>query len=80
MDDKADPLDGWPLLDVLRIQAGAKEDLYGKLYLYLQRRFKQFLDRLATAKVDFELLHMDAIKLPETLEKGKYARIEVRGG
>ena len=78
MDDKADPLGGWPIHEVSRIYTTATEDLYGKLYIYLQRVFGEFLDRLATVKVDFELLNVDAVRLPEILPENKYARIEVR--
>lgn len=78
MDDKADPLDGWPIREVARVQTMAKEDLYGKLYIYLQGVFQKFLDRLARVEIDFELLNMDAIQLPGNLQKNKYARVEVR--
>lgn len=77
MDDKADPLNGWPIREVARVQTMAKEDLYGKLYLYLQDVFQKFLDRLARVGIDFELLNMDAIELPANLQKNKYARVEV---
>ncbi|KAJ5210551.1 hypothetical protein N7491_010358 [Penicillium cf. griseofulvum] len=77
MDDKADPLDGWPIREVAREQTMAKEDLYGKLYMYLRRVFQQFLDSLARTEIDIELLNVDAIQLPEILQKDKYARIEV---
>ncbi|KAJ6114080.1 hypothetical protein N7512_007525 [Penicillium capsulatum] len=77
MDDKADPLNGWPIREVAQIQTIAKEDLYGKLYIYLQRVFQRFLDRLQTLQVDFKLVNMDAQQLPETLKGRKYARIEV---
>jgi hypothetical protein len=77
MDDKADPLDGWPIREVARVQTMAKEDLYGKLYIYLQRVFQKFLDRLARMEIDFDLLNMDAVQLPATLQENKYARVEV---
>ncbi|KAJ5742608.1 uncharacterized protein N7511_011340 [Penicillium nucicola] len=77
MDDKADPLDGWPIREVAREQTMAKEDLYGKLYIYLRRVFRRFLDRLARIEINLELLNTDAIQLPETLQENKYARIEV---
>ncbi|KAJ0423532.1 hypothetical protein BJY00DRAFT_321672 [Aspergillus carlsbadensis] len=51
MDDKADPLDGWPIREVARVQTMAKEDLYGKLYIYLRKVFQKFLDRLARTEV-----------------------------
>jgi hypothetical protein len=78
MDDKADPLDGWPLLEVLRIRTTAMEDLYGKLHSYLQDIFRKFFGRLAAARVDFQLLHLDASQLSQTLQESKYTRIEVR--
>lgn len=78
MDDKADPLDGWPIRDVAREQTLAKEDLYGKLYVYLRRVFQQFLDGLARIEIDIGLFNVDAIQLPEILQGNKYARIEVR--
>ncbi|KAG0156690.1 hypothetical protein PDIDSM_3871 [Penicillium digitatum] len=76
MNDKADPLDGWPIREVARVRTMAKEDLYGKLYIYLRRVFQQFLDRLGMIEIDFELLNMNAVQLPETLQENKYARIE----
>ena len=78
MDDKADPLDGWPIREVARVQTMAKKDIYGKLYIYLQGVFQKFLDRLAGVEIDFDLLNMDAIQLPTTLQENKYARVEVR--
>jgi hypothetical protein len=77
MDDKADPLDGWPIREVARVQTMAKEDLYGKLYIYLRRVFQKFFDGLSRIEIDFDLLNMDAIQLPAALEPKKYARIEV---
>ncbi|KAI3049468.1 hypothetical protein CBS147353_11672 [Aspergillus niger] len=77
MNDQASPLDGWPILEVIQVPLQAKEDLHGKLYVYLEGVFGKFLDRLATVRVDFELLHVDAVKLPEILKMQKYARIEV---
>lgn len=77
MNDQASPLDGWPILEVIQVPLQAKEDLHGKLYVYLEGVFGKFLDRLATVRVDFKLLHVDAVKLPEILKMQKYARIEV---
>ncbi|KAL5335956.1 hypothetical protein BJX70DRAFT_390353 [Aspergillus crustosus] len=77
MDDKADPLDGWPLRDVMQVQTAAKEDIYGKLYLYLRRVFEEFLGHLSKTKVDFQLLNIDARELPGTLQENRYTRIGV---
>jgi hypothetical protein len=46
MADKADPLDGWPIWDVLHRAGPAKEDRYGKLDVYIRDVLKLFLDRL----------------------------------
>jgi hypothetical protein len=78
MDDKRDPLDGWPIWDVLHRSSPAKEDRYGKSYVYIRDVLRLFLDRLATANVSFELYCLDARELKNSLGWNKYARIEVR--
>lgn len=55
----------------------AKEDLYGKLYIYLHNVFQQFLDRLSKTEIVFELLNLDAIELHRALQGNKFARIDV---
>jgi hypothetical protein len=55
-----------------------KKDLHGKFYMYLRRVLQQFLNRLARVEMDLELLNVDAIQLPESLQENNYARIEVR--
>lgn len=78
MDDKSDPLDGWPIWEVLRQPWIAKEDCYGKLYAYIHSIFQRFLDRLASANVSFEMHCVDAKELKNHLPRDKYTRIEVR--
>ncbi|KAJ5280880.1 hypothetical protein N7478_006252 [Penicillium angulare] len=51
LDDKRDPMDGWSIIEVYGVKTVAKEDIYGKLYLYLQSVFRKFLDRLSAANV-----------------------------
>jgi len=79
MDDKADPMNGWPVWEILHHLPSslAKEDIYGKLYTYLRHVFKQFLDRLAATKVSFEMSCLDARQLKSQLGRDRYTRIEV---
>ncbi|KEY72821.1 hypothetical protein S7711_04410 [Stachybotrys chartarum IBT 7711] len=76
MDDKRDPLDGWPVSDVRRKQSVAVDDCYGELFAYLQDTFGAFLSRLGEINVDFEIHCLDVKELPEYLGKDRYTRIE----
>lgn len=78
MDDKSDPLNGWPLWEVQRWKWPAKEDSYGKLFSYLAVKFAKFLQRLTALDMHFHLHCNDAVALSKTLEQAKFARIEVR--
>jgi hypothetical protein len=77
MNDKADPLDGWPIRDVSKMPSRATLDMYGKLFVYLRTEFSKFLDRLTTVKIDFQLYCLDVKELPPHLEQKTYNRIEV---
>jgi hypothetical protein len=77
MDDKSDPMNGWPILEVLGLHSPAKEDRYGKLFTYLHRTFSTFLQRLLTKDVHFELLCTNATELPRSLPGVSYDRVEV---
>ncbi|OJD34037.1 mynd finger family protein [Diplodia corticola] len=82
MMDSADPLAGWPLDEVLRKTGVAKNDIYGGLFFYLIEVFVDFCERILTRKIDFVLLNVDAVDLPETLAKDmslpqSFDRIEV---
>ncbi|KAK4207107.1 hypothetical protein QBC37DRAFT_456544 [Rhypophila decipiens] len=70
IDDKADPLDGWPVWEVLRHPSSAKEDRYGKLYAYLRDIFKTFLDRVATLDISFEMYYLDASNISDGAHLG----------
>ena len=76
MDDKADPSDGWPVLDVQQASSPALRDWYGKLFIYLYGVFQRFLERLKTIRICFDLYHVDVNELPQHLEFDKYSRIE----
>ncbi|KAF5679612.1 monoterpene epsilon-lactone hydrolase [Fusarium heterosporum] len=78
MFDDADPLVGWPALDVEGTSSGpAKFDIYGKLFYYLRSILRDFLDRMNVLKVDFRLLQVDARRTPKHLEDKTFDRIEV---
>jgi len=77
MDDKSDPMNGWPILEVLDLHSPAKEDQYGKLFMYLHRTFSTFLQRLLTNDVHFGLLCANATELPRLISDDSYDRVEV---
>ncbi|KAM0126323.1 hypothetical protein ACHAO1_010135 [Botrytis cinerea] len=75
--DRADPLAGWNIWEVDCTITPAKEDLYGKLFVYLYDMFNDFQTRLSTININFELYSLDIRDLPKYLEKDRYTRIEV---
>lgn len=77
LDDKADPLTGWPIWEVRNEKSFADSDMYGKLFLYLHKVIGAFVERLATLQVNFELFSMDVKALALQLPKDHFARIEV---
>lgn len=77
MDDKSDPMNGWPILEVLSLHSPAKEDQYGKLFTYLHSTFSIFLRRILSHDVHFQSLCMNATELPRFLPRSSYDRVEV---
>jgi hypothetical protein len=77
VDDKADPSNGWPVLDVQQASSPALRDWYGKLFIYLYGVFQRFLERLKTIRIRLDLHRVDVNELPQHLEFDKYSRIEV---
>ena len=82
MMDSADPLQGWPVDEIIRNAPLAKNDLYGSLFFYLQDVLWQFCDRISKLKVDFQLYQVDALRLPSLVKQygiGQHSfdRIEV---
>ncbi|KAL4995479.1 hypothetical protein BDV10DRAFT_196650 [Aspergillus recurvatus] len=63
MPDSADPFDGWKLSEVLRSPYGAKNDLYGQLYLHILRHFLTFCERLSALKLDIHLWNVETMEL-----------------
>ncbi|PGH28167.1 hypothetical protein AJ80_00057 [Polytolypa hystricis UAMH7299] len=79
MPDSANPLDGWKLEEILQTSYGAKDDVYGQLYLCVKSNLQKFCEKLATLKLDIRLFRMDAADLPYRILDGKkwYDRIEL---
>lgn len=75
--DRADPLAGWDIREVDRIITPAREDLYGKLFVYLYDMFNNFQNRLGIINISFELYSLDVRDLSKYLETDRYSRIEV---
>jgi hypothetical protein len=83
MMDSADPLDGWPLEEVIQKLPSARNDIYGGLFMYLQDVLLEFCDKIQRLNVQFQLYQADALDLPGLM--GQYGmgyqhfdRIEVR--
>ncbi|KAM0347333.1 hypothetical protein ACHAPU_004852 [Fusarium lateritium] len=78
MFDNADPLNGWSVQDIEATFTGlATSDIYGKLYYYVRDVLKRFMGRICTTDVSFELLQLDASKLPGQVQDNSFDRIEV---
>ena len=82
MMDSADPLQGWPLKDIIRHVPSAKNDIYGRMSLCMTDILTKFCQRLRVLKVSFTLFQLNATKLSELLENAgftqkKFDRIEV---
>jgi hypothetical protein len=75
--DKADPSDGWPIMEVQQTPYPATRDWYGKLFFYIHNELSKFLERLGKLQVSFNLYNVDVKELPLHLEPATYARIEV---
>lgn len=82
MKDSADPLDGWPALEVVQNTKPAKHDTYGNLFYHIQDILLKFCHRIKKLSICFNLFEVDASELPSMLrqcEMGQHSfdRIEV---
>lgn len=77
INDKSDPSNGWPIVDVQQTPSPAPRDWYGKPFFYLHEMLERFLDKLKTTRASFVLYNIDVKELPQYLELGKFSRIEV---
>lgn len=83
MIDSADPLQGWPLKDIIRHVPAAGDDIYGGMFLFVTNVLTIFCQRLKDLKVSFTLFQINTTQLPGILNEGgraqkKFDRIEVR--
>ena len=83
MMDSADPLQGWPIDEIIQKAPLAKNDIYGSLFFYLQDVLWGFCNQISRLKLSIQLSQVDARKLPSILEQYKmgqnsFDRIEVR--
>ncbi|TVY40387.1 hypothetical protein LSUB1_G002857 [Lachnellula subtilissima] len=81
MMDSANPVQGWPVKDWVN-KAPAKKDIYGSLFIYIRKVLLRFCQRITELDVQFQLLQVNALKLPETIKicgvgKHSFDRIEV---
>ena len=81
--DSADPLEGWPIDEIIQKALLAKNDLYWSLFFYLQDVLWQFCHQIGRLKVNIQLSQVDALKLPGIVEQYKmgqcsFDRIDVR--
>ena len=83
MEDQGDPLEGWPIDDIIDKAPPAKNDMYGSLFFYLQDLLGLFCRRLGGLKVSIQLFQVDAQKLLSIIKRDgmdqcSFDRIEVR--
>lgn len=83
MMDSADPLDGWPLGEVIQKVPSARNDIYGGLFMYLQDLLLEFCNKIQRLDVQFQLYQADALDILGLIKQygmGYYHfdRIEVR--
>lgn len=75
MMDSADPLTGWPLIDIWHYpNTNTRHDLYGALFFYLQDRVRKFIDIVRRGKFQFQLLCKDARQLPSLVKSLGYGK------
>jgi hypothetical protein len=81
--DSADPLEGWPIDEIIQKAPPAKNDIYGSLFFYLQDILGRFCQQIGRLKSSIQRFQVDARKLPSIVEHGEmgqcsFDRIEVR--
>ena len=69
--DSSDPLEGWPIYDVLKFgaQCGVpKNDVYGSLYWYILSSLQRFCQQVSCMDIHFHMLQYNALDLPSYFE------------
>lgn len=65
------PLLGWKLEEVLDITGLPQNDLYGKLFFYLQNKFRRFVDKLRNKSFRLYLCCQDAVVLAKMIRRSQ---------
>ena len=82
--DCADPLQGWPIDEIIQKAPLAKNDMYGSLFFYLRDIIGRFCHQISRLKLSVQISQVDALSLPtrivEQYKMGQssFDRIEVR--
>ncbi len=81
--DSADPLEGWPVDEIIKKAPPAENDIYGSLFFYLQDVLGLFCQQIGRLKVSIQHFQIDARKLPTIVEHDEmghcsFDRIEVQ--
>lgn len=74
----SDPIEGWPIDEVLKNELSPKNDIYGKLFYYIRDILEKFIIRLKSLKIDIEVHCCEAEKLAPRLTGQQFDRIDVR--
>ncbi|KAI3326332.1 hypothetical protein HD806DRAFT_552587 [Xylariaceae sp. AK1471] len=71
----SDPIEGWPIDEVLKNELSPKNDIYGKLFYYVRDMLEKFIIRLKSLKIDIEVHCCEAEKLATRLTGLQFDRI-----
>ena len=82
MTDSSDPLDTWPMKDIIEQAKSTKNDLYGGLHRHVANILGEFCAKLVTLETKFHVTQVDAMDLAKTLDlsgkpESSFDRIEV---
>ncbi|KAI5922779.1 hypothetical protein F4810DRAFT_671424 [Camillea tinctor] len=64
MDGIADPLNGWMVWEYVKVPCLAKNDIYGKLFIFLKNLLSRFHHRITHFKTLFRVLAVSPLALP----------------
>ncbi|ROW09323.1 hypothetical protein VPNG_05867 [Cytospora leucostoma] len=76
--DSSDPMDGWPISEVLDTHTAARDDVNGKLFQYIRSTLAVVHSRLRSLEISFQLFHGDIQRVIQLIDaEPRYDRIEV---
>jgi hypothetical protein len=74
----SDPLEGWPIHEVLKNKLAPKHDVYGKLFYFVRDMLEKFIIRLTSLEIEIEVHGCKAEDLANRLAGQQFDRIHVR--